>query len=117
MKKDGIIVMLIGLGLTLLTAVFYTLNLNEIMMDKFVFTIGSSFHFNWAPMIGISIMAFGEFVLWQSQNNKNLKEAGIRYFEKLKMGFSNIKLEAIYLSHLKFLNMKVIRFMISIFHI
>jgi len=94
--------MIIGLGLILLTAVFYTLNLNEFLMNKFVVTIGSSFHFNWAPMIGISTMAVGEFILWQSQNYKNLKEVGIRYFDKFKMAFSNLRMEAIYLSHLKF---------------
>ena len=117
MKKDGIGIMIFGLGLTILSAVFYFLNLNNFVMDKFVITIGSSFHFHWAPMIGISTMAIGEFLLWKSQNNKNLKEVGIKLLNKFKMSSSNFKLEAIYVSHLKFVNMKVVRFLISIFHI
>jgi len=44
------------------------------LMSEFIIHFGKSFHFNWAPMIGICIMAFGEFILLESQNNKNLKK-------------------------------------------
>ena len=117
MKKDGINIMIFGLGLTIISAVFYFFNLNESVTDKFVITIGNSFHFHWGPMIGILTMAIGEFLLWQSQHNKNLKEVGIKFLNKFKMNSSNFRLEAIYVSHLKFVNMKVVRFIVSIFHI
>jgi len=74
MKKDGITTMLIGLGITILEAVFYFTNGNDFLMSEFIIHFGKSFHFNWAPMIGICIMAFGEFILLESQNNKNLKK-------------------------------------------
>ena len=109
--------MLIGLGLTILTAVKYSLDLNGFSMNKFTIIQGNSFQFNWAPMIGIFIMAVGEFLLWQSQHNKNIKEVGIKFLNKIKMSISNLRLDIIYISHLKFVNMKAIRFVISIFHI
>ena len=117
MKKDGINIMIFGLGLTIISAVFYFFNLNEYITDKLVITIDNSVHLHWLPMVGISIMAIGEFLLWQSQHNKNLKEIGIKFLNKFKISSSNLKLEAIYVSHLKFVNMKVFRFIVSIFHI
>ena len=117
MKKDGINIMILGLGLTIISVVFYFFNLNEYITDKFVINIGNSFHFHWVPMMGISIMAIGEFLLWQSQHNKNLKEVGIKFLNKFKKSSSNLKLEVIYVSHMKFVNMKVVRFIVSIFHI
>lgn len=115
MKKDGIKIMLLGLGLTIISAVFYFFKLNESFTDKFVITIGNTFHFNWAPMIGIAVMAFGEFLLWESQHNKNLKEVSVKFMNKLRIRVSNLNLEYIYLSHVKLINMKIVRFVISVF--
>ena len=97
MKKDGITTMLIGLGITILEAVFYFTNGNDFLMSEFIIHFGKSFHFNWAPMIGICIMAFGEFILWESQNNKNLKEVLVKLSNKIRVNYSEIRLEFIYL--------------------
>jgi len=109
MKKDGITIMLLGLGLTILTAFFYFTNHNEYLMNKFIITFGHSFHFNWAPMIGILTMAFGEFILWKSQNNKNMSEVMDKFILKSKMMISTLKLE------LNAINFKELRVLIMSF--
>ena len=115
MKKDGITIMLIGLGITILAAVFYFTNQNDLLMSKFIVHFGKSFHFNWAPMIGICIMAFGEFILWKSQNNKNLNEVFIKFMNNSKMRFSNIQLELIYLVNRNMINFKEFKVIIMSF--
>ena len=115
MKKDGITIMLIGLGLTIFTAIFYFTNQNEYLMNKFIITFGNTFHFNWAPMLGILTMAFGEFLLWKSQNNKNLKEVLAKFILKYRMKISILKLELNYLSKLNSINFKELRVLIMSF--
>lgn len=117
MKKDGIHIMLIGLGVTILTAILYFSKSNEYFMSKFIIGKDSSFHFNWAPMIGISIMAFGEFLLWESQKNENLNQVRIKFINWFYTRLSNLHLYLIYISHTKLLNMKAVRFIISVFNI
>jgi len=116
MKKDGIYIMLLGLAITILIAYFYFSKQHDYVMSKFVLTFGKSFHFNWAPMIGISVMAFGEFILWQSQNNKNLNEVKIKFLRKFKVRLSNVRLVIIYLTQNKMVNLKAIKFIVSVFH-
>lgn len=117
MKKDGIHIMLIGLGITILTAILYFSKSNEYFMNKFVMEIGNSFHFNWAPMIGIAIMAFGEFLLWKSQNNANLMEVKDKFIAKLRTRVSSTKLGLIYLSNMHLINFKVVKILIMLMKI
>jgi len=72
MKRDEIYIMLLGFGISVLTAFFFFSKRNELIMNKFVISINKSFHFNLAPMVGISFMAVGEFLLWESQHNEKL---------------------------------------------
>jgi len=116
MKKDGIYIMLLGLALTIIIAFLYFSKLNEGLMNKFVLTIGTSFHFNWAPMIGILMMAVGEFLLWESQYSKNLKEVWVKFSTKFIRRQSNNRFDLIYLHHFKFNAMRAIRFFVSIFN-
>jgi len=101
MKKDGINIMLIGLAMTILIAYFYFSKQQSNVMNKFVMTIGNSFHFNWAPLTGITVMAFGEFLIWQSQKNRNLNEVWIKFMIKYKVRLSNARLAYIYLTQNK----------------
>jgi len=117
MKKDGINIMLIGLIITIITAWFYFSKHYEAGMSKFVLTIGNSFHFNWAPMIGISVMAFGEFLLWESQKNRNLNDVWIKFKNKCNIRISMLQLNFIYLSNMKLISMRVVKFLISIFNL
>ena len=115
MKKVGITIMVIGLGVTILAAVFYFTKQNDILMSKFIIHFGNSFHFNWAPMIGITIMAFGEFILWESQHNKNLNEVLIKYLNKSRRKFSDIQQEIIYLINKNRTNFKEFKVLIMNF--
>jgi len=112
MKKVGITIMVIGLGVTILAAVFYFTKQNDLLMSKFIIHFGNSFHFNWAPMIGITIMAFGEFILWESQHNKNLNEVLIKYLNKSRRKFSDIQQEIIYLINKNRTNFKEFKVLI-----
>ena len=117
MKKDGITIMLIGLGITILTAVFYFTNQNDLLMSKFIVHFGKSFHFNWAPMVGICIMAFGEFILWKSQNNKNLNEVFIKFMINSRLRFNDIQLEIIYLINKNMINFRELKLLIMSFRL
>jgi len=112
MKKDGITIMLIGLGITMFTAFFYFSKTDQHLMNNFVVTIGNSYHFNWLPLIGISVMAIGEFLLWESQNNKNLMEVKTKFITKSRMRYSNAKLELVSFSNLQFISFKVLKTML-----
>ena len=117
MKKDGIIIMLVGLGITIITAFLYFSKMNEPLMNKFVLEAGNTFHFNWAPMIGIFVMAIGEFLLWESQNNENLNEVKIKFITKFKARMANIKLGLIYVMNMHLINFHVLKVLIMFFKI
>ncbi|MDD4969322.1 MAG: hypothetical protein PHT07_07810 [Paludibacter sp.] len=115
MKKDGINIMLVGLVITIITAILYFSKMNEPFMNKFVLGSGSSFHFNWAPMIGILIMAFGEFLLWESQNNVDLIAVKAKFRLKFMSKLSNVRLGMIYFFHMHLINFNALRQMIMSF--
>jgi len=115
MKKNGITIMLIGLGVTILAAVFYFTKQNDLLMSKFIIHFGKSFHFNWAPMIGITIMALGEFILWESQLNKSMNEILIKFLTKSKEKFSDIQQEIIYLINKNRANFREFKLLIMSF--
>ena len=117
MKKDGITIMLVGLGITIITAILYFTKMNEPFMNKFVFESGNSFHFNWAPMIGILVMAIGEFLLWESQNNVDLNEVKSKFIAKFRLRISTVKLGLIYVFNMHLINFRVLRVLIMFFKI
>ena len=66
MKKIGIVIILIGLGLTIFTA--FTIFTKEKVVDigSVEITRDKPHHLNWSPLIGIAVIAIGGIVLWQS---------------------------------------------------
>jgi len=72
MKKDGIYIMMDGLVKTIITTCFFSKQYKA-YRSEFVLTFGNSFNFNWAPMIGISVMTIGVFLLWESQKKQESK--------------------------------------------
>ena len=86
-------------------------------MNKFVFETGNSFHFNFAPMIGILVMAIGEFLLWESQDNDDLNEVKTKLVAKFKSRISTVKLGLIYVSNMHLINFRVLRVLIMFFKI
>ena len=89
MKRDDIYIILLGFGISVLTAFFFFSKRNELIMNKFVISINKSFHYNLAPMVGISFIAAGEFLLWESQHNEKLiylKAELVNYINKKLSG-------------------------------
>ncbi|MEI7725412.1 MAG: hypothetical protein WCK09_09925 [Bacteroidota bacterium] len=69
MKKIGILVILLGLGLTIFSV--FTVFSKEKVIDlgTVEITRDKPHHLNWSPLIGIAVMAVGGAVLWQSGRN------------------------------------------------
>lgn len=76
--------MLIGIGITFFTAYLYFSLNEEKITNKFILTVNKSYLFNWAPMIGITFMIFGEFIVWETQNNKNLNDIKVKFLNSYK---------------------------------
>ncbi|MDP1622189.1 MAG: hypothetical protein Q8M08_07605 [Bacteroidales bacterium] len=70
MKKIGIIIILIGLGLTIFTA--FTFFTREKVVDLGAIEISRDkpHHLNWSPLIGLAVMAIGGGVLWQASRKQ-----------------------------------------------
>jgi hypothetical protein len=66
MKKLGIFIIIIGLGLTIFTAVTYFTREKIVDIGKVEITRNKPHHFHWSPLIGIAIMGVGGVILWQS---------------------------------------------------
>ena len=85
--------MLIGLGITLFTVYLYFSLNEEKITNKFVLTVNKSYLFNWAPMIGISFMIFGEFIIWETQNNKYLNDIKLKLLKSYSKKITDLKIE------------------------
>ena len=77
--------MLLGLGLTIWTAIIYFSPMKVDLLDTFIITVFKTHQFNLAPMIGIAIMAIGEIVLWNSPKNKNILDTKINSISSYTM--------------------------------
>jgi len=91
MIRDGINFMLVGIGITLFTIYLYFSLNEEKITNKFVLTVNKSYLFNWAPMIGITFMIFGEFLVWETQNNKMVRDIKLKLANIFKKKLSDLK--------------------------
>ena len=66
MKKLGIFIIIIGLGLTIFTAFTFFTKEKVIAVGDVELTTDKPHHLNWSPFIGIAEIAVGGIVLWQS---------------------------------------------------
>jgi len=66
MKKVGIFIILLGLGLTIFTA--FTVFTKEKVVDigDVKITRNKPHHLKWSPLIGVAVMGIGGVVLWLS---------------------------------------------------
>ena len=92
MIRDGINFMWIGLGITLFTIYLYFSLNEEKNTNKFVLSVNKSYLFNLAPMIGISLMIFGEFLVWETQNNKILREQKLKLLNSYTKRLTDLKI-------------------------
>ena len=66
MKTAGIIIILIGLGLTIFTAFTFFTKEKVVDIGKIEITRNKPHDLNWSPLIGIAVMGIGGVVLWRS---------------------------------------------------
>lgn len=84
--------MLVGIGITLFTVYLYFSLNEEKITNKFVLSVNKSYLFNWAPMIGITCLIFGEFLVWETQNNKIVSDIKLKLTNTLRNKFSDFKI-------------------------
>jgi hypothetical protein len=63
MKKAGILIILLGLGLTIFTAVTIFTKEKVVDIGEVHITRNKPHHLNWSPLIGIAVMGIGGVVL------------------------------------------------------
>jgi hypothetical protein len=66
MKKTGIFIIILGLGLTIFTAVTFFSREKVVDLGKVEITRDKPHHLNWSPLIGIAVIVVGGIVVWQS---------------------------------------------------
>lgn len=66
MKNVGIIIILIGLGLTAFSAFTFFTKEKVVDIGGIEITANKPHHLDWSPLIGIAVMGVGGLVLWQS---------------------------------------------------
>jgi hypothetical protein len=66
MKKVGIFIIIVGLGLTIFTAVTFFSREKVVDLGKVEITRNKPHHLNWSPLIGLAVMGLGGVIVWQS---------------------------------------------------
>ncbi|MDP1622639.1 MAG: hypothetical protein Q8M08_09920 [Bacteroidales bacterium] len=70
MKKTGIIIILIGLGLTIFTAFTFFTREKVVDLGAIEITRDKPHNLNWSPLVGIAVMAVGGAFLWQGSKRR-----------------------------------------------
>jgi ABC-type uncharacterized transport system permease subunit len=68
MKKIGVIIILLGLGITAFTTISYFSKKKEVELPKTETSGNKSLHLILSPITGIAIMGIGGIVFWQTYN-------------------------------------------------
>jgi divalent metal cation (Fe/Co/Zn/Cd) transporter len=63
MKKAGIFIIILGLALTIFTAITYFTREKVVDIGSLKITANKPHHLSWSPLIGIAIMGVGGVVL------------------------------------------------------
>jgi ABC-type uncharacterized transport system permease subunit len=70
MKKLGIIILLLGLGLTVFSTVSFFTRDKVVTLGKVEITKKVEHRFYISPVIGIAVMGIGAIVFWQTKNSQ-----------------------------------------------
>jgi uncharacterized membrane protein YidH (DUF202 family) len=68
MRKIGIVIILLGLGITIFSTIKYLSNRSAVEKEKIEITSNKPFHFTFSPISGLAIMGIGGIVFWQTYN-------------------------------------------------
>ena len=66
MKKAGIIIIIIGLALTIFTAITFFTREKVVDIGSLKITANKPHHLSWSPLIGIAVMVAGGVVVVMS---------------------------------------------------
>jgi hypothetical protein len=66
MKKAGIFIIVIGLVLTIFTAITYFTREKVVDIGSLKITANKPHHLSWSPLIGIAVMGVGGVVVFMS---------------------------------------------------
>jgi len=64
MKKAGIFIIILGLGLTIFTAFTFFTKEKVVDFGEVQITRNKPYHLSWSTLIGIAVMGIGGVVLW-----------------------------------------------------
>jgi hypothetical protein len=70
MKKAGILILLIGLGMTIFTTITMFTKEKIVDIGKVEITRNKPHRLNWSPMVGIALMGVGGVMLWQASKKQ-----------------------------------------------
>lgn len=70
MKTTGIIILLIGLGLTIFTAFTFFTKEKVVDLGQVEITKNKPHNLNWSPLVGIAIMGVGGLTIWLASKKK-----------------------------------------------
>ena len=70
MKTTGIFIMLLGLGLTIFTAVSYFTKEKVVEIGTVEITRNQPHYLNWSPFIGLAVMVVGAFLILQAKKRQ-----------------------------------------------
>jgi hypothetical protein len=59
MKKAGILILILGLGLTIFTAVTFFTREKVVDIGDLKITANKRHHLNWSPLVGVVVMVAG----------------------------------------------------------
>jgi len=66
MRIAGIILLIVGFGLTIITTLTFFTNEKVVDIGTVEITRNKPHRLNWSPLIGIAVMGIGGVVLWKS---------------------------------------------------
>jgi len=70
MKKTGILIIMLGLILTIFTAITFFTRERVAKIGDLKIIVNKPHHLNWSPMTGILVMGIGGVVVLLSRNKK-----------------------------------------------
>jgi len=117
MKREAVISMFLSLSITIIAALAYFSKRNQFIMNKFVIVIIKSFHFNSTPIISISFMAIGEYLLWETQNNSDVIAVKSKMIERLNLMVCTLQLHLMSLSKRNLITFKELMGNIQLVHV
>ena len=66
MKKAGILIVILGLALTIFTAITFFTREKVVDIGSLKITANKPHHLSWSPLIGIAVMGVGGVVIFLS---------------------------------------------------